>query len=219
MKESGAKRERRGRFGTDLGTLAVPIAKQAGDTWPPACESSGGGEGSRTPDTGIFSPLLYQLSYPAIWCGNYYTKLAVAVKDFFLGRGGARPCAAEGARDPALPRGRHVPLGDVGRGPVIVSWQPQTSIASPYGTTTRRSMGRLRYVARTEEPRSLTSIPSDVGTRRRCRSETGGARRMTSHDALPPTTAPPSPCVSSSFFERNEHRKLSSLRTMRAQAF
>ena len=26
-------------------------------------------------------------------------------------------------------------------------------------------------------------------------------------------------CVSSSFFERNEHRKLSSLRTMRAQAF
>ena len=27
--------------------------------------SSGGGEGNRTPDTGIFSPLLYQLSYPA----------------------------------------------------------------------------------------------------------------------------------------------------------
>ena len=26
---------------------------------------TGGGEGSRTPDTGIFSPLLYQLSYPA----------------------------------------------------------------------------------------------------------------------------------------------------------
>ncbi len=26
---------------------------------------SGGGEGNRTPDTGIFSPLLYQLSYPA----------------------------------------------------------------------------------------------------------------------------------------------------------
>ena len=25
---------------------------------------TGGGEGSRTPDTGIFSPLLYQLSYP-----------------------------------------------------------------------------------------------------------------------------------------------------------
>ena len=25
----------------------------------------GGGEGNRTPDTGIFSPLLYQLSYPA----------------------------------------------------------------------------------------------------------------------------------------------------------
>ena len=46
-------------------------------------DSSGGGEGSRTPDTGIFSPLLYQLSYPAIWCGNYYTKLDGGVKDFF----------------------------------------------------------------------------------------------------------------------------------------
>ena len=44
----------------------------------------GQGEGSRTPDTGIFSPLLYQLSYPAIWCGNYYTKLPHRVKDFFL---------------------------------------------------------------------------------------------------------------------------------------
>ena len=32
---------------------------------PPACIFSGGGEGNRTPDTGIFSPLLYQLSYPA----------------------------------------------------------------------------------------------------------------------------------------------------------
>ncbi len=29
-------------------------------------ESSGGWGGSRTPDTGIFSPLLYQLSYPAV---------------------------------------------------------------------------------------------------------------------------------------------------------
>ena len=28
----------------------------------------GGGEGNRTPDTGIFSPLLYQLSYPAVTC-------------------------------------------------------------------------------------------------------------------------------------------------------
>ncbi len=28
-------------------------------------KSSGGWGGSRTPDTGIFSPLLYQLSYPA----------------------------------------------------------------------------------------------------------------------------------------------------------
>ena len=32
---------------------------------PPTCEFTGGGEGNRTPDTGIFSPLLYQLSYPA----------------------------------------------------------------------------------------------------------------------------------------------------------
>ena len=46
---------------------------------------SGGGEGSRTPDTGIFSPLLYQLSYPAIWCRDYYTKLPMGVKDFFPG--------------------------------------------------------------------------------------------------------------------------------------
>ena len=47
-------------------------------------------EGSRTPDTGIFSPLLYQLSYPAIWCGNYYTKLAATVKDFFPETRGTR---------------------------------------------------------------------------------------------------------------------------------
>ena len=35
--------------------------------WPNAlaCIFHGGGEGNRTPDTGIFSPLLYQLSYPA----------------------------------------------------------------------------------------------------------------------------------------------------------
>ncbi len=32
---------------------------------PLTCAFTGGGEGSRTPDTGIFSPLLYQLSYPA----------------------------------------------------------------------------------------------------------------------------------------------------------
>ncbi len=29
----------------------------------------GGRGGNRTPDTGIFNPLLYQLSYPAICCG------------------------------------------------------------------------------------------------------------------------------------------------------
>ena len=28
---------------------------------------SGGRGGNRTPDTGIFNPLLYQLSYPASW--------------------------------------------------------------------------------------------------------------------------------------------------------
>ena len=30
-----------------------------------ACVSRGGRGGNRTPDTGIFNPLLYQLSYPA----------------------------------------------------------------------------------------------------------------------------------------------------------
>jgi hypothetical protein len=41
------------------------IAKQARATSALTCAFTGGGEGSRTPDTGIFSPLLYQLSYPA----------------------------------------------------------------------------------------------------------------------------------------------------------
>ena len=46
----------------------TPTRKQAGSSWPPTCIFSGGGEGNRTPDTGIFSPLLYQLSYPAEMC-------------------------------------------------------------------------------------------------------------------------------------------------------
>ncbi len=41
-----------------IGTLLTAIAPALGPTY-------GGGEGNRTPDTGIFSPLLYQLSYPA----------------------------------------------------------------------------------------------------------------------------------------------------------
>ena len=58
--------------------LAVPLARQAlaGSTpctLPPhekrpgvgRRKFDGGWGGSRTPDTGIFSPLLYQLSYPA----------------------------------------------------------------------------------------------------------------------------------------------------------
>ena len=39
--------------------------KQVRATSALTCVFTGGGEGSRTPDTGIFSPLLYQLSYPA----------------------------------------------------------------------------------------------------------------------------------------------------------
>ena len=39
--------------------------KQARAASALTCVFTGGGEGSRTPDTGIFSPLLYQLSYPA----------------------------------------------------------------------------------------------------------------------------------------------------------
>ena len=45
----------------------------------------GGWEGSRTPDTGIFSPLLYQLSYPAdvLACELVYnTKPRAAVNNF-----------------------------------------------------------------------------------------------------------------------------------------
>ena len=34
-------------------------------------EFDGGWGGSRTPDTGIFSPLLYQLSYPAKCFSKY----------------------------------------------------------------------------------------------------------------------------------------------------
>ena len=41
------------------------ITKQARAASALTCAFTGGGEGSRTPDTGIFSPLLYQLSYPA----------------------------------------------------------------------------------------------------------------------------------------------------------
>ena len=41
------------------------IEKQARAASALTCAFTGGGEGSRTPDTGIFSPLLYQLSYPA----------------------------------------------------------------------------------------------------------------------------------------------------------
>ncbi len=50
--------------------------------------AKGGAEGSRTPDTRIFSPLLYQLSYRATRCAvvnseDYYTKVYDPVKRVF----------------------------------------------------------------------------------------------------------------------------------------
>ena len=54
---------------------------------PSGLYNSGGGEGNRTPDTGIFSPLLYQLSYPAegaYFALNQYTKHQKLVKCFLI---------------------------------------------------------------------------------------------------------------------------------------
>ena len=51
----------------------------------------GGGEGNRTPDTGIFSPLLYQLSYPAVTCSLAslfnISKISRASTNFFKSDG------------------------------------------------------------------------------------------------------------------------------------
>ena len=41
-----------------------------GDLCFDVTQRSGGRGGNRTPDTGIFNPLLYQLSYPASVLGN-----------------------------------------------------------------------------------------------------------------------------------------------------
>lgn len=41
------------------------LDKEKGLTFLQALEKYGGRGGNRTPDTGIFNPLLYQLSYPA----------------------------------------------------------------------------------------------------------------------------------------------------------
>ena len=42
------------------------------------CSHQGGGEGNRTPDTGIFSPLLYQLSYPAKICALFQGLISIS---------------------------------------------------------------------------------------------------------------------------------------------
>ncbi len=63
------------------------IRKQAREQMPSGLYISGGGEGNRTPDTGIFSPLLYQLSYPAegaYFALNQYTKHQKLVKCFLI---------------------------------------------------------------------------------------------------------------------------------------
>ena len=55
----------RKRMGTEQG-LGGELSKEKGCAFAQPFEIAGGRGGNRTPDTGIFNPLLYQLSYPAI---------------------------------------------------------------------------------------------------------------------------------------------------------
>ena len=75
------------QYPADSQSQDAPIQKQAGERIS-GLVISGGGEGNRTPDTGIFSPLLYQLSYPANYVARKsslftITRVARPVKQLF----------------------------------------------------------------------------------------------------------------------------------------
>ena len=77
---------------------ASPENKKAarGDLCFDATLRSGGRGGNRTPDTGIFNPLLYQLSYPASALGS--REPAILRIGAVLGKSNnpAHPCAESG---------------------------------------------------------------------------------------------------------------------------
>ena len=52
-------------MGTFAGTMTNLVGGKEGVKWCNALKMNGGGAGTRTPDTGIMIPLLYQLSYTA----------------------------------------------------------------------------------------------------------------------------------------------------------
>src|SRR5690606_8259128 len=70
---------------------------RAGRVAGPHCFIDGGRGGNRTPDTGIFNPLLYQLSYPAIRRGA--APFAPPMIPMRLGPGKPRAARAPGRAD------------------------------------------------------------------------------------------------------------------------
>src|SRR5690606_28077540 len=82
-----------------------PGAKKtrAGRVAGPHCFIDGGRGGNRTPDTGIFNPLLYQLSYPAIRRGVGPCEPAM----IRMRRGRGKPPSGRAARAPCRADGHH----------------------------------------------------------------------------------------------------------------
>ena len=105
--------------------------------------AKGGAEGSRTPDTRIFSPLLYQLSYRATRCavvnsGDYYTKVYNPVKRVFpfVKIHPHHAADQEGAEHDAHKRPRHA------GGATCTSRSSKMPTARPTGLDTPSSSGQ-----------------------------------------------------------------------------